>query len=281
MPLIYHSALALKDEHIALLKGKKFNILRSFYPKPNENRPAWVNKMFLDSGAFSARNSNKEISVKEYGKYLLKKGHLWDEIAGLDVIGDPIASEKNQQYLDSLGLETIPTFHPSSDIKYLEKLLNNYSHIALGGVAMLRGKSQLRSWLDRCWEVIGDWPGKVHGFAVTDFNLIKRYPWYSVDSTTAARAGRIGILITPWGQLDISVGLKKYVHEYITTPGKIEVLMNWIRAEYSSYFPDLTLEDINASTTQASNLRVLLNILYMEKFKDGKAIKKNYRKRLF
>ncbi len=263
-PIIYHSALALKDEQIALLRGKKLNILRSFYPKPDALRPEWVDKMFLDSGAFSAKNKGIILDVKDYGEYLIDHAHLWNDIAGLDVIENPVASEKNQQYLDGLGIKTIPTFHQGSIEIYLHKLLEKYDHIAFGG--MVFKTSNIRGWLDFCWNAIekSGWKGKVHGFGMTNFDLIQRYPWYSVDSTTASRAGRVGVLITPWGQLHVSKNIKAKTSARIFTPGKIKAVMDWIKTQHGSYFPDLAWEDIRAATPEATAIRVLLNILYME-----------------
>lgn len=142
-------------------------------------------EIFLDSGAFTAFTKNIEISIEEYIDYLLKTRGKWDYVAGLDVIGN---AEETKKYCDKMkeaGLDPIPTFHYGEDYSFLEDYCKNYDYIALGGVAQLRTYPRVSTWLDNCFSVIKNyWPKKVHGFAITGERYMKRYPFYSVDSTS-------------------------------------------------------------------------------------------------
>ena len=257
---IYHSALSLSKDIINPFKGRKIGLLRSFYPKPDSIKPEYCSNLFLDSGAFSAFRKNISLDVHSYASYLEKEGHLWEVVANLDVIGNPIESIKNQKYLTDLKLNVIPTFHHGEDFKYLHKMMDEFSYIALGG--MVFKNKWLRGWLDACWKDLKNYKGKVHGFGLTNFDLMARYPWESVDSTTASRTGRIGVILSPWGQLDISKGLKAYVHAHITTPKKIEKVMEWLDSLYPEMFS--SFDEISNRTKEASQLRCIINVLYLE-----------------
>ena len=50
----------------------------------------------LDSGAFSAKNSGAEINIDEYMGFLHKHGKVFTGgYVALDVLGDPVQTEKN------------------------------------------------------------------------------------------------------------------------------------------------------------------------------------------
>src|SRR5574337_698161 len=69
---------------------------------------------------------------------------------------------------------------------------------------------QLIHWLDRMWERhLTDGSGrpklKVHGFGLTSLPLMKRYPWFSVDSSTWVQWSANGMILIPGtGQVNVS-----------------------------------------------------------------------------
>lgn len=152
--------------------------------------------VFIDSGAFSAENSGKEISIDEYCKYIIDSGVK--TYAGLDVIGDAKQTRYNTEYMiKEYGLNPIPTFHMGSNLEDLKELAHGqYSYIALGGLVF---SSNIVNHCDRVWHYILSHNPKlrVHGFGLTNIELMKRYPWYSVDSSSfksCKRFGRQGII---------------------------------------------------------------------------------------
>ena len=281
--IIYHSALNINDEFNDLLLeyDLRVNVLRSFYPKPDSERQECINRMFLDSGAFSAFNKGVELDVKKYADYIEKNKEKWDDIAGLDVIFDVEKSMKNQTYLDKRGLDTIPTYHYKNPDQHLEYLLDHYDHIAFGGMKNARMTEGLKYWLDRSWNIIKkrNWKGKVHGFALTSFKLMKRYPWYSVDSTTAPTAARVGELLHPTGRLPISKAITR--NNQIHTKLKLESTVDFVTNLMGSDFPIEKLfdsekdrDEVNGGmfntekdkgTTTATKYRTLVNVAYIHK----------------
>ena len=148
-------------------------------------------KLFLDSGAFSAMTQGIKLNIKDYAEFVKKYEHMLEVYANMDVIGDVTATQKNQAYLESLGLKPLPTFHYKSDLKELERLCKTYKYIALGGLVPIKSeKLVLKAWLDKCFRVIIPHKTKVHGFGVGAFWLWKSYPWYSVDATTWLGGGK-------------------------------------------------------------------------------------------
>lgn len=152
--------------------------------------------VFIDSGAFSAENSGKEINIDDYCKYIIDTGVT--TYAGLDVIGNAAKTLENTNYMvNEYGLNPIPTFHMGSSLDDLQELLDgNYHYIALGGLVF---SSNVVNHCDKVWDYIlkNDPNLKVHGFGLTNIELMKRYPWYSVDSSSfksCKRFGRQGVI---------------------------------------------------------------------------------------
>lgn len=166
-----------------------------------ENKKNKVN-LFLDSGAFSAFTQGIEIDIQAYIAFIKEHEQYLEVYANLDVIGDAEGTLKNQKIMEAAGLKPIPCFHAGEDFKYLKNYVDNYPYIAIGGVAQLRDKKKLIAFMDKCFaEYICRPDGlpktKVHGFAVTGLDLMLRYPWFSVDSTSWVVTGRMGGVFVP------------------------------------------------------------------------------------
>lgn len=151
---------------------------------------ALQHELFLDSGAYSAFTKKETISIKEYGTFILKHGHNFAVKANLDDIGDTgPKSWENMKALESMGCNVFPVFHFDDDYRYLTKMLDEgYPFMALGGLVGASTK-KLMEWLDHVWaNYLVDSKGhprtNVHGFGLTSFPLMFRYPWYSVDSSS-------------------------------------------------------------------------------------------------
>lgn len=261
--ILYHSAFQIKDEYSQYLGNYQPRILRSFHGNKSTDLPDWCNGIFLDSGAFSAFRSGAVIHIDEYIDFLKKNKDAFDAYAGLDVIGDPEATIKNQEILDSAGLDAVPTYHVGEPYRLLKYYAERYEYIALGGMVPYSGTKMLKTWIRNCWEILNQYDHiKVHAFGLTDLTLSRMYPWYSIDSTTAARAGRTGVLITPWGQLRVSKAIKTKTGATIDTEYKIEQLLKWLNKE----MPDLEIswEDISAANVQSSQLRIAINARFIK-----------------
>lgn len=151
-------------------------------------------RTILDSGAFSAWKSGTQIDIDELiaAARSHERGYEWDEVAALDVIGDPLASYNNAKKMQDAGLPVIPVFHYGEDWEYLTLYKERFGdRIGLGGIATGLSSKDKRRWLAQCFARA--YPAKFHGFGVASEDILMEFPFYSVDTAswhTAARFGR-------------------------------------------------------------------------------------------
>ena len=148
-----------------------------------DDRPIDV---FCDSGAYSALTQGEAIDPQTYIDWVNRWPGRFSAIAGPDVIGDPVASatatELMLKQVDHAPV--LPTFHVGEDWKWLDRCLAMSKYIAFGGmVPYTRRRNLLGSWITKAFRVVPD-ETRVHGFGLTTWPLLTRFPWYSVDSSS-------------------------------------------------------------------------------------------------
>lgn len=183
----YFAAANNSHDFSTLLRLDVPRILLSYFDlrkKPELYLNAKDRDVFIDSGAFSAFTRNDPIDIEKYARFLVEHGCT--QYANLDAIGDAVQTWKNQEWLESVGLRPLPVWHITSPISNLERILENYTHFAIGGmVPLARQRTNLRTLLDRAWTVIRPkFPVKIHAFGMSARWILLRYPWYSADSST-------------------------------------------------------------------------------------------------
>lgn len=171
--------------------------------------------LMIDSGAYSAWAQKKDITLKGYMRFLAKYRDYYSYCVNLDVIPgnkgkvptsadiEDAASQtwKNSVLLRKEGFEPLPVFHLGERRYWLEKMLGEgFNYIGLGGTV---GKSVpvRRKWFDEQFAFLCGSQGfpkvKVHGFGMTTFPLLLRYPWYSADSLAWIRWAAYGVVWVP------------------------------------------------------------------------------------
>ena len=166
----------------------------------------------LDSGAFSAHNSGKEIRLQEYidvCKRLKAEDATLTEVFALDVIGDWRASLRNAEEMWRQGVEAIPTFHPGEPESALIGMAKDYPKIALGGTA-LWNRDRKKQFLVQCFARV--WPKKIHGFGVANYDGMMSVPFDSVDATSwetgTCRFGRWRAFGSEYGRQSINMSIR-------------------------------------------------------------------------
>ena len=173
-------------------------------------------KVFLDSGAFSAHSLGVDVNIREYCEYIERNSDIIKTEDGvllasvLDCIDDPLGTWRNQKIMeDYFHITPLPCFHCGEDERYLEWYVQKYEYITLGGMVGSSVK-QLIQWLDRIWgKYLIDGSGKpklkVHGFGITSVKVMERYPWTSCDSSSWIQSASFGTIITPeYGTIQVS-----------------------------------------------------------------------------
>lgn len=141
---------------------------------------------------------SKEFSdyLEGYIEYLYEHEDNLEMYVSLDIIFNAKASWEMQKYMESCGLNPIPVFHQGEDWKYLKRYVDNYEYIGIGGLAQNASAKSYAEFGDEAFKMICNKDGspklKVHGFAMTSIQLMKRYPWYSCDSSTWVSLSRNG-----------------------------------------------------------------------------------------
>lgn len=232
------------------------------------------NEIVLDSGAYSAWKTGGEVNLDEYIKFILENESLFDVIVNLDVIpGKPftkITKEdveastrkgwRNYKKMLAAGVpkeKLLHVFHQGEDFSVLQKMVKEIPYI---GISPANDKTveQRKVWLDKCMEYVTDKNNmpivKFHGFGITEFNLMFRYPWYSVDSTTWIMVGNFGkVLIPPF---------KNGKYDYSGFPMKLSV---------STTSPDLKKSSKHIDTFSPKQRKILVDYLHFTGFKLGKS----------
>ncbi len=172
-------------------------------------------KVFLDSGAFSAHHLGVNINIDVYCDYIKRNIDILRVEDGavmasvLDGIGDALLTYQNQLEMERQGAKPLPCFHFGEDPRYLDWYVSRYNYITIGGLVG-RAQRDQEIWLDRIWsDHMLDGSGrarlKVHAFGMTAPHLMKRYPWFSVDSSSWIQAAAFGSIFTSeYGPIAVS-----------------------------------------------------------------------------
>jgi hypothetical protein len=182
-----------------------------------------VESHFLDSGSFTLWTKAAEYAKKNncpdpyafyttpefyaycdaYAEFIKKYSAGIDLYANVDAIPNPDITWRNQQYLEKLGLTPVPVVHYRTSMKWLKHYMNRgHEVIALGGMVGSTSQEECRRWIDEAFDTVCDQKSrlpkvKIHGFGVTTYDLLLRYPWYSVDSTSWTKIGAFGGILVP------------------------------------------------------------------------------------
>lgn len=173
--------------------------------------------MMLDSGAFSVAHAGAEVKLDDYIAFCelhpdcsyyvnldviptRKRGTLYSGLSLEDACAESFANFRRMT--KRLPIEkVIPVFHRSDPMKWLHKYLDMGCPYV--GVAPGHNTAQTikRRWLDKLCPIMLDRAGrplvKIHGFAVTSFDLMKFWRWESVDSSSWKLQGAWGGIYVP------------------------------------------------------------------------------------
>lgn len=182
-----------------------------------------VNSHFFDSGSFSLRTKDAGRYAKRTGKeetgfyntkafwryidgyaaFVRENAKAIDHYANVDAIPYPEITMRNQQYLENVHrLQPVPVFHETEDFRWLREYMSkDYSYLAIGLVRK-RTERECQKFLEDVFELVCDTPDrlpkvKLHGFAITGYSQISKFPWYSVDSASWAIIAMYGSICVP------------------------------------------------------------------------------------
>jgi dimeric dUTPase (all-alpha-NTP-PPase superfamily) len=188
------AALGIKDTMQLAQKIGVEDVLISFFGlKDKDFKTNVLEKfpfVFLDSGGYSLRVSKKKISVPEYLKdYInfIKENNI-QYYANVDMATTE-ETLRNQRIMEEAGLKPIPVYHwnefRDGNRKLMDDYCEKYDYVAIGGVAkVVKSRKDATKYLNFCFKTAKKHKTKLHGFGITADIMLKRYNFYSVDSTS-------------------------------------------------------------------------------------------------
>lgn len=178
-------------------------ILESYYYVVKQD---WMFPLFnqfsgflLDSGAFTFMTSlkNKSVNWDEYviGYGNFVKQHDIKYFFELDI--DTVVGLKEVERLRDLlekiaGRKCIPVWHKSRGLEYWRWMCKNYNYIAIGGIVTQEIKRTQYRVFDNLLKIAKESRCKVHGLGFTNLEGMKKYKFYSVDSTAWLSGNKFG-----------------------------------------------------------------------------------------
>lgn len=168
-------------------------------------------ELLIDSGAFSVWTQGRTIAIADYIAFLKECDQSLAHYINLDVLPGRYgekrkasdvqeaakASYRNLQLMKDADLHPLPVFHRGEDWKWLNQLLKDGEPYICLSPLTDSSTPVKRAWLDICFQRLKGSKAKIHGLGVTSLELMKRYPWYSVDSTSWAISSGNGVFPIP------------------------------------------------------------------------------------
>jgi hypothetical protein len=184
----------------------------------------YAQKLFIDSGAYSAYTLGKEIDVDEYIEYVnaiddyVTLFAQVDKIPGKhgqpktkkEVLDAPRQSFENYLYMRERVKsphKLLPVFHRREDWAWLEKIISEGAGYI--GLAPTTDSSEVEKkvFFEKCFDIIKRSKNpniKTHAFGVTSLPMLSLFPFTSADSTGWIMKAANGIIILPWGVIPVT-----------------------------------------------------------------------------
>lgn len=154
-------------------------------------------RLFVDSGAFTAHTTGKEITLNQYCGFIDSLPvKPWRYIA-LDVIGDEDGTRRNLYAMYERGYKPVPVFTHGQSLVDVDNYYKLNDLICYGGLVGIKQQEQLKHDINNMMQLVGN--RKVHLLGYTSMPWIKKFRPYSCDSSSFLAAGR-------YGNIDVYMG---------------------------------------------------------------------------
>lgn len=149
-------------------------------------------ELFLDSGAFTAFNSGREIELDEYIGFLKEHHSMFFGYMQLDKLQDPAVSAANLREMKRAGLKPIPIHVFGDDQKRMDELFELSDVVALGGFRRPhRGAAPKNYVVEKMRWAAGR---NVHWLGYTNLKMVQSLTPFSCDCSSFTQGVRYGNL---------------------------------------------------------------------------------------
>lgn len=193
-------------------------------------------RFLLDSGAYTAWKTGKEITLDGYCKFVEELPVTPWRYFTLDVIGDPDATRRNYETMLQRGFKPVPIFTRGEAWSVLDEYYQTSDYVGLGG--LLNGDESREWYVDQAIKHSGT--RRVHLLGYTEMQRLKQWRPYTCDSSSWLSAERYGTA---------------YIYQGF---GRFET---WKRTSASKQPPDRLLERIRQLGFKASDFSTHANWL--------------------
>lgn len=146
-------------------------------------------RLIVDSGAFTAWNIGKSITLDDYCRFLdrIIPAIQPDHVVQLDVFGEPEKTWENFLTMERRGYKVMPVFTRGDSVERLDEMYTKTDYIMFGGIVIGGQNIEYCKWFNRVNK-----GRKAHwlGFTKTDF--MKAWRPYSADASSWNGAMRFG-----------------------------------------------------------------------------------------
>ena len=224
-------------------------------------------KIIVDSVAYSAWRLGKSIHLDSYCSYLEQNLDWIETYVALDVINPNDVEEAARESFANLvtmrkrGLNPMPVYHAGESLDWLKRMLDlgcDYIGIA---ASSLTSRNSIDDWYMLVFSQLVNNDGrpiiKTHALGEGRVESLKRFPWYSADSTSwIYSAQRGGIATLPNGS---RIGMR---HDG-NSPNSAPDLDNLGLSDRSEFDKILSEYGISAKVFESRDTEALLLRSYM------------------
>lgn len=181
-------------------------LLSSYFKHVNKQGvPYYINPKthLLDSRAFSFLNNKKKGVQIDWDKYIegyasfIKKSKVqyFFELDIDPIVGLPKVEALRSKLENLTKLPSIPVWHKSRGLDYWIKMCEEYDYVAIGGIVTREIKPSQYPVFSKLLKIAKEKDCKVNGLGFTNMKGLRKYKFYSVDSTNwnSARFGSKGL----------------------------------------------------------------------------------------
>ena len=203
----------------------KMNVLVAFPYKRaiDGHSPSEFANFMADSGAFTAMNAGKQIDeayMQRYAEWVKKNGiKLYVELDLDEIVGVDKTREIRQKLENLVGYPSIPCWHIERGEEGWKQMCEEYDYVSIS----LSGFTNTSKWLAAHKYEPLKWfmrearkrNAKVHALGCNQIDLLKRFRFYSCDSSTHSTGARFGrILYYSNGQVKCVTKSREFKKDY-------------------------------------------------------------------
>lgn len=131
------------------------NLLLSYYYFKHKSMKEVIESLgyrpniMLDSGAYSAFNSGKEINIHQYMEYIRENEEYLEKYISCDIMKNAEGTFDRFVYMQEQGFKPVPVFHYGTDETWLDKYYEmGERFVALGSTVPEPRKRLIRMWIN-------------------------------------------------------------------------------------------------------------------------------------